>query len=239
MENLVSQAVARLEQQEADRPMREEHEALLRRIATGAPASENVIPNGDDVKVKSTERRRRLSKDLLDTTSLPWSQVDFPDDNADLTTPRSATHAQDPYPVCCQFGAGVQIQPSRASPEIQIVRQGLTDADADAIVALIGEGHAKKLHLAYNSLGPAAAAKLAACLESNTTLTWLSLHGNCIGDAGGMALARFLRASASNPTLKSLYLSANELSGSTKEALLNANEAREGSKLNGLNGLVL
>ena len=128
------------------------------------------------------------------------------------------------------------MQPSRTAPEVQIDKQGLDDSDGDAIVALIEEGNVKKLMLTNNQLGAGAAAKIVACLETNTTLKSLSLHSNRLGNAGAQQFAKFMEGK--NATLTSLSLSTNDIDDSAKQTLKAMNEGRT-PKLSGLTGLVL
>ena len=148
---------------------------------------------------------------------------------------RSPDAAKDPEKRL-EFKPGVSIQPSRTSQEVQINNQALDDSDADAIVALIAEGKVKKLLLTNNQLGSGAAAKIVACLETNTTLTSLSLHSNRLGNAGAAQFANFLQGK--NATLTSLFLSANDIDDGAKQTLRSLNEERT-PKLSGLTGLVL
>ena len=79
----------------------------------------------DEDKAVKYERRRRKSKDLLDTTTLSWDHIDVEnvDDNADTPVGLRKEHAQ--LSVKPQFRDEVVLQPSRASEEISIVRQNL------------------------------------------------------------------------------------------------------------------
>ena len=87
----------------------------------------------------------------------------------------------------------------------------------------------------HNALGDESALEIARCLERNTTLTSLSLHGNQIGDRGVRALAHALEA---NSTLRSLFLTQNPISPHAIAALRAANDARA-TPMSGLCGLVL
>ena len=63
----------------------------------------------------------------------------------------------------------------------------------------------------------------------------LSLHGNRVGDRGGLAFAEALTV---NTALKSLFLSGNLLSSETETQIKEANDARP-RPMSGLGGLVL
>ena len=77
----------------------------------------------------------------------------------------------------------------------------------------------------------------APALQANTSLTYLGMAKNSIGDAGGRALAAALKSGC--PALTSLYLTQNtSMSAAAKKELHDANESRD-KKLVGLNGLVL
>ena len=191
--------------------------------------------NKADVETKKFERRRRNSKDLLDTTYLSADVVDVQHTEEALKKD-SGESSKAPVAAIAAFKPGVKLTPSRTATEIQIANQGLDDGDAEAIVALLAEGHVTKLNLANNNLGARAAAEIAKCLETNTTLTSLSLHSNGIGDVGAGHFTSFLQGR--NASLTSLFLSDNYLGAGVKDALSAANEART-PKLSGLTGLVL
>ena len=78
----------------------------------------------DEEKAFKFERRRRRSRDLLDTTSLSWSSVDVVNVDDNCETPAEKNVRCD-EPEKHQFRAGVNLQPSRDSKEISIIRQNL------------------------------------------------------------------------------------------------------------------
>jgi len=133
------------------------------------------------------------------------------------------------------FRAGVAPKVFAGGKEVEIIKQGLNDADAPAIVRLIERDQLTKLILTSNELGDGAANQIAACLEKNRTLTSLSLHGNRIGPAGGKCFESVIRE---NDTLKSLFLSGNLLDAETESALEAANDERP-TPMSNLCGLVL
>lgn len=192
-----------------------------------------VVPGVDGGDVPVT-RKRRGSKDLLGTSVFDMKNVQITED--DEESPALKKDEEKQVVEVAAFKPGVKLMPSRTSREVTITNQSLDDADADAIVDLIKEGNAKKLVLAQNNLGPQAAAKIAACLESNKTLETLSLHSNVLGDRGAQSFAKLLQSS--NTTLTSLYLSDNNFSQGAISMLRSTNDARA-KPLAGLTGLVL
>lgn len=125
--------------------------------------------------------------------------------------------------------------------EVSITKQGLNDKDTDAIAALLEDEYETpivKLNLANNQLGDEAAVEIATKLQSNPHLTWLSLHNNRIGNAGGKMIAQALSKGA--PALTTLFLSQNDdISDQVRDSILAANNKRKPKPLGGLNGLVM
>ncbi|KAJ3210535.1 NACHT, LRR and PYD domains-containing protein 4 [Entophlyctis luteolus] len=72
----------------------------------------------------------------------------------------------------------------------------------------INPGPLKSLSLRYCDIGSKAAETIASTLAMNNSLTFLDLTGNCIGDDGLFPIAKAL---ATNATLKTLNLSANNI----------------------------
>ena len=87
-------------------------------------------------------------------------------------------------------------------------------AAVDAAVALLGAG-AREVHLYGNRhTGDDGAARLAAALRGNTTLTSANLYGNGIGDRGAAELAAALLANvqdAGGSSLEDLHLGFNKI----------------------------
>jgi hypothetical protein len=119
--------------------------------------------------------------------------------------------------------------------EVLLGGKALQDEDMKAIIPLVNSNAIVKLHLADNQFGDAAAEALAAALESNESLTYVSLHKNRIGSQGGMAFAKAVRA---NATLKTLFLTMNPIGDDALVAIDEANKARK-IPMVGLNGLVM
>jgi hypothetical protein len=99
------------------------------------------------------------------------------------------------------------------------------NAIADAAV------HAPKLRMlsiAYNSIGSAGGKTIADAYAANPNLTELDIGGNLIGLKGGKAVADALETNAS---FTSVDVRFNSLDGGTKQRLLEAANARPGTRV--------
>ena len=95
----------------------------------------------------------------------------------------------------------------------------LTDADAEAIAAILAKNHTlKKLDLGRNKITSEGTKKIAEALKNNSTLTYLDLGDNEIGPEGAEKLAEFI---AINSALLSLSLNDNKIGDKGAEWVAN------------------
>ena len=100
----------------------------------------------------------------------------------------------------------------------------LTDADADAICAIIEKNKATKMVLIRNDLGDEAATKIAAAVAKNTSLKFLSLGWNKFTEKGADA---FAEAIVENESLTNFFFDHNWLKPEVDARLWAANEKRK------------
>ena len=105
--------------------------------------------------------------------------------------------------------------------EANLEGQEGTDDAAAAVLAAVLETNTtlRHLYLSCNNLGPASAVSLATALETNTTLTNLNLSINNLGPAGAESLATALKT---NTALTNLDLSGNGIGPAGAESLATA-----------------
>lgn len=187
-------------------------------------------------------RRRSKSMELLQTSEYDNTSTDMRMDKVpDALRDESPNiqpllRAKPTFDKCVTPAFPDGLVPYQMSKELFLAERGLNDLDAEALAGLLALNVASKLHAGKNSLGDAAAIRIAEALKANTSLTSLSLVNNKIGDAGGKAIAEAIKATSA--PLVSFFGTNNEWSAATIKALTAANEARE-IPMAGLNGLVL
>ena len=99
-------------------------------------------------------------------------------------------------------------------------QEGIDDAAAAVLAAVLETNTTlTHLYLSCNNLGPAGAVSLATALETNTTLTNLNLSINNLGLAGAESLATALKT---NTALTNLDLSGNSIGPAGAESLATA-----------------
>mmetsp|Transcript_90219 Transcript_90219/g.255723 ORF Transcript_90219/g.255723 Transcript_90219/m.255723 type:complete len:591 (+) Transcript_90219:113-1885(+) len=89
----------------------------------------------------------------------------------------------------CAVARALAAPPNASLGELCLGRNGIGDAGAEAIAAVLGAGSAlRRLSLRDNAIGDAGARALAAALSLNGVLEELDLWGNQLSDLGGRAL---------------------------------------------------
>ena len=117
------------------------------------------------------------------------------------------------------FGTCLEVQEADLD-ENRIEGKGIGDAAAAVLAAVLETNTTlTNLNLSGNNLCPAGAESIAAALKTNTTLTNLGLDDNNLGPAGAASLATALKT---NTSLKSLDLSDNNLGPAGAESLATA-----------------
>ncbi|XP_051952219.1 dynein regulatory complex subunit 5 [Xyrauchen texanus] len=103
--------------------------------------------------------------------------------------------------------------------ELDFSHNHITDRGAQAISKLLNHGQLKRLTVYNNRIRGAGAQALAHALARNSTLMFLNLRLNLIGDEGGQALAQALMK---NNTLVDLHLGGNKMTEPAAMALSQA-----------------
>ena len=187
---------------------------------------------------KQQSRKARTSRELLGTSEFADNHMSMRDD----TDSERGDPSPDPYRASITSAPKVELRKDvkvkEIGGEVTINQQNLGEADVPAIVSLLAqEGRVQKLILSDDGLGDAEVTAIAKQLETNTSLTYLSLHKNKIsGGKDGGALAQALQNGC--PNLTTLFMTQNPLTDEAMLALTQANAARS-KPLSGLNGLVL